>query len=135
MGITYSELKIHTINNDIDLKQQHDLNNNNNDNNNKKNISSSSSNGDDDNTSIKNIKEAHKSIIKMERKKAETKLKETKEIVVEPILALLASADIESGQKISKKCVACHGFDAGGANKVGPNLYNIVNRAKMNFSS
>ena len=60
--------------------------------------------------------------------KSETKIKETKEIVVEPILALLANADIDSGQKISKKCVACHGFDAGGANKVGPNLYNIVNK-------
>ena len=60
--------------------------------------------------------------------KVETKIKETKEIVVEPILALLASADINSGQKISKKCIACHGFEAGGANKVGPNLYNIVNK-------
>ena len=59
---------------------------------------------------------------------AETKIKETKEIVVEPILALLANADIDSGQKISKKCTACHGFEAGGVNKVGPNLYNIVNK-------
>ena len=60
--------------------------------------------------------------------RTETKIKENKQIVIEPILALLASADIESGQKISKKCVACHGFEAGGANKVGPNLYNIVNK-------
>ena len=51
-----------------------------------------------------------------------------KEVVIEPILALLATANLESGQKISKKCVACHGFDAGGPNKVGPNLYNIVNK-------
>ena len=35
---------------------------------------------------------------------------------------------LESGLKISKKCVACHGFDAGGPNKIGPNLYNIVNK-------
>ena len=54
--------------------------------------------------------------------KAETKIKETKEIVVEPILALLANADIDSGQKISKKCVACHGFDAGGQTKLGLTL-------------
>ena len=49
---------------------------------------------------------------------------------------LLASANIENGQKISKKCVACHGFDSGGKNKVGPNLYNIVNKlqAKADFS-
>jgi cytochrome c len=46
----------------------------------------------------------------------------------EPIFAMLASADIDAGQSLSKKCAACHSFDAGGANKVGPNLYNIVNR-------
>ena len=57
-----------------------------------------------------------------------TKPKEAKSVVIEPIIALLASADIESGQKVSKKCVACHGFDLGGGNKVGPNLYDIVNK-------
>jgi cytochrome c len=54
--------------------------------------------------------------------------KEEKEVVIEPITALLATANLESGLKIAKKCVACHGFDAGGPNKVGPNLYDIVNR-------
>ena len=56
------------------------------------------------------------------------KAKEEKEVVIEPITALLATANIESGLKIAKKCVACHGFDAGGPNKVGPNLYDIVNK-------
>ncbi len=46
-----------------------------------------------------------------------------------PILAMLASADIAAGQKIGKKCTACHSFDEGGPAKVGPNLYNIVNAA------
>lgn len=59
---------------------------------------------------------------------ASTEIKEEKEVVIEPIAALIAAANIESGLKIAKKCVACHGFDAGGANKVGPNLYNIVNK-------
>jgi len=54
--------------------------------------------------------------------------KEEKEVVIEPITALLATANLESGLKIAKKCVACHGFDAGGPNKVGPNLYDIVNK-------
>ena len=45
----------------------------------------------------------------------------------EPILAMLASADIDAGQALSKKCTACHSFNDGGKNKVGPNLYNIVN--------
>ena len=60
--------------------------------------------------------------------KSQIKSKVVQEVVIEPVLALLATANLESGQKISKKCVACHGFDAGGPNKVGPNLYNIVNK-------
>ena len=43
-----------------------------------------------------------------------------------PILALLATADTAAGQKLSKKCAACHTFDEGGKNKVGPNLWNII---------
>lgn len=54
--------------------------------------------------------------------------KEEKEVIIEPITTLLATANLESGLKIAKKCVACHGFDAGGPNKVGPNLYDIVNK-------
>jgi cytochrome c len=48
----------------------------------------------------------------------------------EPILALLASADIARGEKLSKACAACHSFDQGGVNKVGPNLWGVVNAAK-----
>ncbi|RLP27973.1 cytochrome c family protein [Mesorhizobium sp. YM1C-6-2] len=46
----------------------------------------------------------------------------------EPIAVRLASADIAAGQTVEKKCSACHTIDSGGANKVGPNLWNIVNR-------
>jgi len=49
-------------------------------------------------------------------------------VMITPILALIANADADAGQKLSKKCAACHSFNAGGANKVGPNLWNIVNR-------
>ena len=45
------------------------------------------------------------------------------------ILALLSNADLNSGKKISKKCAACHSFNSGGPNKVGPNLWNILNRS------
>ena len=48
----------------------------------------------------------------------------------EPILALLASADIEAGIKVAKKCTACHEFDVDGKNKTGPMLWNIVNAGK-----
>ncbi|MCG6858739.1 MAG: cytochrome c family protein [Salaquimonas sp.] len=46
----------------------------------------------------------------------------------DPIIPLLASANVEDGMKISKKCQACHNFDKGGPNKVGPNLYGVVGR-------
>ncbi len=48
----------------------------------------------------------------------------------EPILALLASADLVAGEKLAKKCAACHVFEAGGANKTGPALWNIINAEK-----
>lgn len=48
------------------------------------------------------------------------------EAVAEPILALLASADVAKGQGVAKVCAACHTFDKGGPSRVGPNLYNIV---------
>ena len=44
----------------------------------------------------------------------------------EPIAPLLASADLEAGKKVFKKCVSCHSADKGAPNKVGPGLYGIV---------
>lgn len=52
----------------------------------------------------------------------------TEEAPVESLGALLAAADVASGKKIAKKCSACHSFDKGGKNKVGPNLWDIVGR-------
>ncbi|MDJ0614707.1 MAG: cytochrome c family protein [Rhizobiaceae bacterium] len=46
----------------------------------------------------------------------------------EPISAMLASADIAEGEKIFKKCSSCHTNVDGGANKVGPALWGIVER-------
>ena len=47
-----------------------------------------------------------------------------------PILHLIATADIARGAKLSKACAACHSFDQGGVNKVGPNIWNVVNAPK-----
>ena len=44
----------------------------------------------------------------------------------EPILGMLASADVQAGMKLAKKCTACHEFDEDGKNKTGPMLWNIV---------
>lgn len=44
----------------------------------------------------------------------------------EPIEVRLASADVKKGEAAAKKCVACHTFEKGGPNKVGPNLWSVV---------
>ncbi len=54
--------------------------------------------------------------------------------MADPILAMLAEADIARGQKVSKACAACHSFDKGGRNGVGPNLYDIVGRKKQSVA-
>ena len=53
-------------------------------------------------------------------------------IDIEPISALLASASLENGEKLFKKCATCHNYEKGGANKVGPQLWNLINRPKAN---
>ena len=48
----------------------------------------------------------------------------------EPIAKLFASADVGRGEASAKKCAACHTFGKGEPNRVGPNLYGIIGRAK-----
>ncbi|OAE41722.1 cysteine desulfurase, partial [Enterobacter cloacae] len=45
-----------------------------------------------------------------------------------PIAKLLASADAAKGEAVFKKCTSCHTGESGGPNKVGPNLFDVVNR-------
>jgi len=52
------------------------------------------------------------------------------EAALEPVTALLAAADVAAGEQVTKKCTACHTFNEGGANKVGPNLWGVVGRQK-----
>ena len=44
------------------------------------------------------------------------------------IAALMAMGDITIGEKIFKKCAACHSINKGGKNNIGPALYNVVGR-------
>ena len=48
----------------------------------------------------------------------------------EPIAKRLASADTTRGEQSAKKCAACHTFAKGEPNRVGPNLWGIIGRAK-----
>ena len=42
--------------------------------------------------------------------------------------ALLAMGDIAHGEKVYKKCKACHSIKQGGGNKIGPALWNVIFR-------
>ena len=43
---------------------------------------------------------------------------------------VLASADVAGGKTLSGKCEQCHDLSKGGPNKIGPNLYAVVDRVR-----
>lgn len=53
----------------------------------------------------------------------------------EPLPKRLASADMGRGEASAKKCAACHTLGKGEPNRVGPNLYGVVGRAKASVGS
>jgi len=44
------------------------------------------------------------------------------------IASLMSLGDISTGEKVFKKCAACHSIVKGGKNNIGPALYNVVGR-------
>jgi len=61
---------------------------------------------------------------------------ETKEKVVEvvDIKKLLAMGDLAHGEKVFKKCSACHQIAPGGKNMIGPNLWSVIGRTAGSVS-
>ena len=53
---------------------------------------------------------------------------DTKTPEVVDIKALLAMGDLAHGEKVFKKCSACHMIIAGGKNMIGPNLWGVIGR-------
>ncbi|WP_375316291.1 c-type cytochrome [Wolbachia endosymbiont (group A) of Colletes cunicularius] len=49
--------------------------------------------------------------------------------------ALMQNASFEKGKSAAKKCIACHSFEKGGMNKVGPNLWNVVGNKKAHLGN
>jgi cytochrome c len=47
-----------------------------------------------------------------------------------PIENLLATASVQKGETVAKQCQACHSLEKGGPNKIGPDLWDIVGRAR-----
>ena len=54
--------------------------------------------------------------------------------IAEPISNLLQNASLEDGKKIYKKCATCHNYEKNSSSKVGPNLWNLINRPKAYVS-
>ena len=50
------------------------------------------------------------------------------------IMALFASTSATDGEKVFKKCAACHSITKGGANKIGPALWGILGRKAGSLS-
>ena len=59
---------------------------------------------------------------------ASTETKSETEIKKVDIAALMAMGDLAHGEKVFKKCAACHSIAKGGKNNIGPALWNVTGR-------
>ena len=65
---------------------------------------------------------------------ASTDSAEAKVVEAVDIKALLAMGDLAHGEKVFKKCTACHQIAAGGKNMIGPNLWGVIGRTSGSIS-
>ena len=64
-------------------------------------------------------------VLETNENKIETKKTNFEEVDITKLLAL---GSIDHGEKVFKKCSACHSIKKGGGNNIGPALYNVVGR-------
>ena len=76
------------------------------------------------------VDKPEKSAYKVEIQEDNSAIKSTTEKIIEKIdiSALLALGDVSHGEKVFKKCAACHLVNKGGQNKIGPALYGVIGR-------
>ena len=48
--------------------------------------------------------------------------------IVMAAFGVLAAGDIAKGKKLAKKCKTCHTLNEGGKNRLGPNLFDILDK-------
>ena len=76
--------------------------------------------------------EGYKIASKIDVLQINNKSSEANEESIELVSPLLINASFDKGKKIFKKCSACHNYEKDSANKVGPNLWNIINKPIAN---
>ena len=76
------------------------------------------------------VEKPEKSAYKVDIQENDLNTNSEKEVIIEKvdISALLALGDLAHGEKVFKKCAACHLINKGGENKIGPALYGIIGR-------
>tara|TARA_B100001057_G_scaffold441697_1_gene476504 strand:- start:207 stop:746 length:540 start_codon:yes stop_codon:yes gene_type:complete len=67
-------------------------------------------------------------VVELDQPSAETISTESSDEKKVDLTALMAMGDVTAGEKIFKKCAACHSINKGGKNNIGPALYNVVGR-------
>ncbi len=73
-------------------------------------------------------------LIEVPDKASNSQQQSKSDLKVESISNLLINASFENGEKIAKKCSACHNYEKDSKSKVGPNLWNLIDmpKAKVN---
>ncbi|PPR45438.1 MAG: Cytochrome c-552 [Alphaproteobacteria bacterium MarineAlpha5_Bin8] len=73
-------------------------------------------------------------LIEVPEKTAESVQSLNTDMQIESISSLLVNASLKNGEKISKKCSTCHNYSKDSKSKVGPNLWNLINKPKASVS-
>ena len=53
---------------------------------------------------------------------------------IESVSSLMANASLDEGKKVFKKCATCHNYKKDSKSKIGPNLWNLIDRSKAGIS-